>query len=108
MTKVDEGVDPGHIRNTLSAELDRLMLQRCPDCSGYGHTSNLCPTRVKVGQLRMGVREQRALVDLVRKKCRAAFPPPAIGTISHIPGKIVGTKRVRKRVVEKVSGKSGS
>ena len=58
--------------NNIKKELDRLNKQRCSTCTGYGHSVKHCPTHVKLCTLRVGVREQRALVDKMLKAARKA------------------------------------
>ena len=43
---------------TIMPELDLLLKQVCPYCSGFGHSGAACPTDKKLAQLRGGVREQ--------------------------------------------------
>ena len=50
------------VGKTLKIEIDRLAKQKCPYCSGFGHSGNDCPTDYKLGQLRLGVREQATIL----------------------------------------------
>ena len=57
---------------TVKLEIDRLAIQMCPYCSGYGHSGNDCPTDHKLSNLREGVREQVKIVAALRKQARQA------------------------------------
>ena len=48
----------GGPNSALLPEFDRLKIQKCPYCSGFGHSGNDCPTDAKISHLRGGLREQ--------------------------------------------------
>ena len=73
-TAIDAAANSGNqtaaAARILKPEIDRLNNQRCPYCSGYGHSGNDCPTDAKISNLRQGPREQAAIISLLRKQCR--------------------------------------
>ena len=54
----------------MENEFKRLAKQKCPFCSGYGHSGDLCPTDWKIAKLRGGIREQNQILTSIRKKLR--------------------------------------
>ena len=56
----------------LQAEIDRINVQVCGYCDGWGHSGNDCPTDAKLFLLRQGIAEQRKIIIQLRKECRAA------------------------------------
>ena len=61
-------------RDAMMLELNKLVLQRCYYCNGYGHAAKHCPTGVKLEQLKGGVRELgvvlRACLKTSQVKCK--------------------------------------
>ena len=50
----------------MSFEFKRLAKQKCPYCSGWGHSGNDCPTDAKLLVLRRGVKEQSKVIQEIR------------------------------------------
>ena len=57
----------------LLPEIERLNKQRCPYCSGWGHSGRDCPTDAKLRHLRGGVREQNAALMQARAAARKEY-----------------------------------
>ena len=71
--KLDEDANNA-VLAMIMEEMDRLKLQRCPECSGYGHSAKRCPTTIKVNQLTTGIRKQAAVIKAIRATVRAKEP----------------------------------
>ena len=82
----------------LYPEFERLAKQRCPYCSGYGHSGNDCPTDAKISHLRGGVREQNAFIQKCRKEAREASGMKNVTGFSLLSAQEIGGPRKRKRV----------
>ena len=62
------------VYKAIKTETDRLVKQRCPFCSGWGHSGKDCPTDYKLSQLCGGVREQTQVIQFLRKSLKTAMP----------------------------------
>ena len=84
---------------TAEAELRRLAKQKCPYCSGYGHSGNDCPTDRKLEWLRHGTSLQRTLMKEARQFGRIAAGMGNVSgysTLSPIPpGRGLAARRAR-------------
>ena len=54
----------------LLPEFNRLKLQNCGFCDGWGHAGDDCPTDIKLSMLRGGVKEQSEIITQLRKEGR--------------------------------------
>ena len=61
-TKKTEEKEPNKFACDIWPEVERLSKQRCPYCSGFGHSGKDCPTDAKLSSLRGGVREQNKVI----------------------------------------------
>ena len=66
------GTGPVWVLN-VQCEINRMNEQRCWICSGWGHSVKKCPTAVKIRALKVGVREQTAVLKEVLETTRASM-----------------------------------
>ena len=55
---------------SLWPEFERLAVNKCAYCSGWGHSAKDCPTDAKISHLRGGVKEQNRYLQQLRKTAR--------------------------------------
>ena len=95
-----EAAGAGDAGKTIMLELNRLNNHHCLWCSGWGHGARDCPTKVKLDQLRLGVREQAKVLDSVKKATRVKIPAVSVATCSllTVKKKSMLKKRLRSQV----------
>ena len=75
-----------HTAKLLKLEFDRLNVQRCSNCSGWGHSPDGCPTGMKLAQFKVGVAEQTTLVNDLRSRARTKYNMGAASGFSLLSG----------------------
>ena len=75
--------DPRDVGPTVR-QICKLNNQRCLWCSGWGHGARDCPTKVKIDQLKLGVREQAKVLEAVQKATREAMPVTPLALKSNL------------------------
>ena len=77
----------------MQPEFDRLAKQRCWACSGYGHAPKDCPTAVKIATLRVGVREQAKLIDMLKLATKKKISRVPVSQLSLLKARPVFIKK---------------
>ena len=76
-------------------EMEALNKQRCPYCSGWGHSGNDCPTDMKLAGLRRyGTSAMKKVLRDARKHCRVVVAPTEVIQYSQLSPTLL-KKRVK-------------